>query len=632
MKKYEGLVQDEEGDKVSNATITVKDYVGGANSTIYGSNAIGSNVNGFRNESDGTFSFYAKDGYYNIEISKPGLTTKTIPNVHIEQMAEIVSVKGGGAAADDSTDDTAIIQAVITANPGKRIYFGEGTYRTTGVINVTSANTILVGAGTGATQLSMVTSTTADQFKFSPAGAAATDGTKLAQCGIQGMYLYRYTDGTAGAAVHCLQCTEFKLDDVKYLDYPEGIKVVGGTLGNYQNFQGYATDNLTGAPVANSSLLSFTEAALDGGVYQVPYTMTVSNFKIAGTRHIDAQIIVRAQDGLAITNGYVGNGYNANIRLKCQTANMYIGALTVSGVYFDGVVATTSGTVYGLEIPSDGVGSAVVAYVGFDNCDFANYQTAGIFASEGFLLLGINNCRIYNVRGWGANIAGSNTVSHFSFTNNQVYNCANVTASTGGITVSTLADCTITNNQFSNLSTTGSDTAISLNGTNVNGEISGNTFYNCTSKVTNGATWTGKICGVPVSYTPVLDYATVGTLAVTPAASTFGEYVRHENTVTYDFIYNSSAFTLGTATGNLQLSLPLSVKTLSNYGAHCTVMFGGITNANFTSIVARALSNTAVMTFVGSSSGNAPAAVQHSDTPTGGSLVLRGTITYEFAP
>jgi len=512
MQLYQNTVQDRNGNVITGASVLVKTYPGAVTATIYSTNTGTAASNPLTTDSDGQYSFYAADGQYTTTVSKSGITTETSDPFLLRDSP--VDVKGFGATGDGSTDDTAAIQAAITANAGKAIYFPPGTYKTTGVINITSDYTRLVGAGSGATQIRMYTSTTADQFKFAPAGALATDGTKLAQNGISGMYIYRFTDGTTGAGVHCLQCTGFQMDDVRILDYPEGLKVLGGTLNNFTNFSVFSTDNLTGAPVASSSLVSFTEAPLDAAAYQVPYTTTVSNFKIAGTRHIDAMVIVRACDGLAFSNGYIGNGYNANIRLKAQTANMSLGALTFTNVYVDGVVATTSGTVYGVDIPSDSVASAVVAYVGFENCDFANYQTAGFLCTEGFILLGINNCRFYNIRGWGLNITGSNTTSHLLFTNNQVYNCANVTASTGGILVSTLVDCTITNNQFSNLSTAGSDTAVSLTGTNVNGVIDNNTFYNCTTKVTNGATWTGVICGVPVTWTPALTFATNGDLSL----------------------------------------------------------------------------------------------------------------------
>lgn len=155
MKKYEGVVQDEEGDIITHATITVKDYVGVANSTIYAADALGSNINGFTNNSDGTFEFFAIDGRYNIEISKPGITTKVITNVLMEHTPGIPSAKGYGAVGDGVIDDTAAINAALAAN--KSVFMHAGTYIVSGNVACTLQGQKLYGAGPTATVISVNT-------------------------------------------------------------------------------------------------------------------------------------------------------------------------------------------------------------------------------------------------------------------------------------------------------------------------------------------------------------------------------------------------------------------------------------------------------------------------------------------
>src|SRR6185295_1002660 len=106
-----------------------------------------------------------------------------------------------------------------------------------------------------------------------------------------------------------------------------------------------------------------------------------------------------------------------------------------------------------------------------------------------------------------------------------------VTASTGGITASALANCVITNNEFQSIAATGTGTGIVLAGTSVNGNIDGNVFNSVTRNVTNSATWTGKISGVWVTVTPALTFATPGDLATVYSVQ-IGRYIRKGGIVT----------------------------------------------------------------------------------------------------
>lgn len=133
MKKYEDTILDLNGNAVSGASVTVKDYPGGTNSTIYSSAAGASQANPLTTGADGYFVCYLKDGAYNFQVSRTGITTETQTNVVVKEPVAEVNVDGYGAVGDGSTDDTAAIQAaenalttaggVLVFSPGKTYQF-----------------------------------------------------------------------------------------------------------------------------------------------------------------------------------------------------------------------------------------------------------------------------------------------------------------------------------------------------------------------------------------------------------------------------------------------------------------------------------------------------------------------------
>jgi hypothetical protein len=80
------------------------------------------------------------------------------------KLQDVVSVKDFGAVGDGVANDTAAIQAAVSANPGKIIFFPKGTYRTTSSINLystTNGHTSLVGEGA-----SIINATSVTDFAF----------------------------------------------------------------------------------------------------------------------------------------------------------------------------------------------------------------------------------------------------------------------------------------------------------------------------------------------------------------------------------------------------------------------------------------------------------------------------------
>lgn len=78
---------------------------------------------------------------YSGGVTAPGLgsITRTVD----AKLLDTVSVKDYGATGDGSTNDTAAIQAALTANAGKCVYFPQGTYRTESQILIPADTTLM---------------------------------------------------------------------------------------------------------------------------------------------------------------------------------------------------------------------------------------------------------------------------------------------------------------------------------------------------------------------------------------------------------------------------------------------------------------------------------------------------------
>jgi hypothetical protein len=70
--------------------------------------------------------------------------SSAVPTTVQTKLRESISVKDFGAKGDGTTDDTAAIQAAVTASAGKALYFPAGTYIVSDIITLVS-NTVLYG-------------------------------------------------------------------------------------------------------------------------------------------------------------------------------------------------------------------------------------------------------------------------------------------------------------------------------------------------------------------------------------------------------------------------------------------------------------------------------------------------------
>lgn len=126
------------------------------------------------------------------------------------------------------------------------------------------------------------------------------------------------------------------------------------------------------------------------------------------------------------------------------------------------------------------------------------------------------------------------------------------------------------------------------------------------------------------TWTPVLTFATPGDLSVVYSAQV-GSYSKIGRVVFVDFTIITSSFTHTTASGSLTfLGLPFaaSANNIGNFD------FQGITKAGYTHFVSRIANGGSALTIQASSSGLSRSTVANPDVPSGGSVVVIGSIQY----
>lgn len=130
------------------------------------------------------------------------------------------------------------------------------------------------------------------------------------------------------------------------------------------------------------------------------------------------------------------------------------------------------------------------------------------------------------------------------------------------------------------------------------------------------------------SWTPVLTCATPGNLSVSYTTQ-MGRYERNGKLVTLYFNITTSAFTHTTASGQVNITgIPFTCLTLSGLNCLANLTFQGITKANFTQFNPRIQNNATTMQISASGSAQTTANLVITELPTGGSVILYGSVTY----
>lgn len=156
------------------------------------------------------------------------------------------------------------------------------------------------------------------------------------------------------------------------------------------------------------------------------------------------------------------------------------------------------------------------------------------------------------------------------------------------------------------------------------------TIYNPNNVRITGGSIAGTVnIGDTATWTPTLTFATPGDLSVTYSVQQ-ASYTRVGDLATLFFQVVTSAFTHTTASGLLLITgSPFTSANVSNQEAYGQLSWGGITKATYTHVMSRIVANSNQIRFIASGSGVATSAVVAADTPTGGTMNLRGSITFK---
>lgn len=128
------------------------------------------------------------------------------------------------------------------------------------------------------------------------------------------------------------------------------------------------------------------------------------------------------------------------------------------------------------------------------------------------------------------------------------------------------------------------------------------------------------------TFTPVLTFATPGDLAVGYTQQT-GFYEQIGNTYFCHFVVITSSFTHTTASGACNITgFPVAGANSNGNTATAAVQWSGITKAGYTQISGQIPFNSTIMSFLAFGSGVGRTTVTAADMPTGGSVVLLGTV------
>jgi len=259
------------------------------------------------------------------------------------KMRDTVSVKDFGAVGDGVADDTAAIQAAITAtNPtsGGGVYLPSGTYKVTSTINVANQRVTICGDGVSTNILFVPTS---DDVCFNfDAGSVL-----LVQCAMQDMCFYSTDTTYAKTAILLVDISSCVFANIQ----TKSPHWHGGTGGStFLYIRGRYTTTI-------SNLNVFADKPIRIGTIPAPHTaagigcdhFNISNCYLGNI--VSAYPIVTIDTGVNVTNvtidgyqGWVGGTYG--LYWDDTTAVQASSSLSISNVRWEQESGTTGWMVY----------------------------------------------------------------------------------------------------------------------------------------------------------------------------------------------------------------------------------------------------------------------------------------------
>ena len=135
--------------------------------------------------------------------------------------------------------------------------------------------------------------------------------------------------------------------------------------------------------------------------------------------------------------------------------------------------------------------------------------------------------------------------------------------------------------------------------------------------------------------TPVYGVSTLAATFTTPGDLTIAysineaRWTKLGRMVFADINLITSTFTFTTSANQLVVTgLPFIATNTTGYDTANPIEYSGITKAGYHTVSARLSANSATLSFEASGSGVAQSSVTAANTPTGGTLLLRGRVTY----
>lgn len=617
MQLYQDTLQDRNGNVISSALVTITDYPGGATSTVYATDVVGANINPITANNDGEYEFYAVPGDYTITVSKSGIVTESkvvtlgaasisflqsgtgaVSRTAQAKMRDIVSVKDFGAVGDGVTDDTTAIQAAITANYGKRLYFPAGNYKITALSIVDKIH--FEGDGPEESIFTW-TSTTANLITV--ASATAVHFTDLGFVGP--------SSATAGYTISLAH----NASGVNY--FSTFVRC------NFTN--GYDQIRTVSAAAFLATECYFNAYVRRGITVQSVNTPDAGDSRVYGNTFANAiagavSIYQTSSGGLKVT----GNKFNVSGAYAYQM-QLASGVTTSILIFADNSVENQATAA--MKFDTDG-GGATFSQVLITGNQFA-LEPYGIDMSGATAFLSgvsiVGNTMALNASGtYGVNMAN---VNRYNITSNTFFGGGGTP--TGILLAASCSNGQLGPNQFVSITTPindsstskgkvyFSDTRISVDGVQFPATQVASSDVNCLDDYEEG-TWA-----------PVLTFDTVGNLSVAYTTQ-LGWYQKVGNVVHLWWNIVTSTFTHTTASGNLKITgSPFVSAGTASFFQYGLVNWQGITKASYTQVNPRVLVSDTQIYCVASGSGQAVSNIAFGDVPSGGTVILRGHLSYQ---
>lgn len=528
------------------------------------------------------------------------------------------NVKDYGALGDGSTNDYTAIQAAITAAgvSGGVVFFPAGNYRIGTGLVVSGDKVSLRGEGRGLSVIE-VNATLSVALLFNSCDYGGFFDMSLA---------YNVAPSAGNIAIKLIGTNQTVLNNFALLSTRVGLRIGDdGSVATRTYISDFSISGDTeeaGIDIIDSAFLWVSDGSFNGG--NVANSVAI---RCNGLTSVTGQV-----EGLWLAR-LISEQYQYGIRVGGSggtgMANWHI-----TDCIFDGT--QTAGMFVDLQTPGS------LQQVNICNTHFASNigsgSSVGVWLTSGGTIQRIKftGCRIQDYRLQGVRLANVNgtlvTFDACSILNNSLSasGAASAVLVEAGVNDFAIRDCTINgaNHNYA-IEVTNSTTAFAIIGNQLTNVVTGNISLGGVPSVSCLIEGNSPAASNYVGdFTPVVTFDTAGNLSVT-YSSQVGKWIREGRKITVFYNIVTSAFTHTTASGVLRITgLPFTSANVTNQLFVGSIMFGGITKAGYTQVVGNVNPNESRISIAASGSGVAASAVSAADCPTGGTLTLRGSVSY----